>query len=157
MKRTSALSGIIGIIFLLFGSLGYVLTTGGLARLFSAANLLAGVIALSGWLVASRGSLGTMAGARTTRYGANAAVYSLTHSWRCVLVAVNYLAARYHRQFDLTSQNVFSLSPQSIKVIRDLNKPAKLYGFVEGGAQSGRSEPLRGVRLSVALDHLSAG
>ena len=62
MKRTSALSGIIGIIFLLFGSLGYVLTAGGLARLFSGVNLLAGVIALSGWLVASRGSIGTMAG-----------------------------------------------------------------------------------------------
>jgi ABC-type uncharacterized transport system involved in gliding motility auxiliary subunit len=131
MKRTSALSGIIGIIFLLFGLLGYVLTTGGLARLFAGVNLLAAVIALSGWLVASHGSLGTMAGARTTRYGANAAVYSL--AFIGVLVAVNYLAARFHRQFDLTVQNVYSLSPQSIRVIHDLTRPVKLYGFVEGG------------------------
>jgi ABC-type uncharacterized transport system involved in gliding motility auxiliary subunit len=72
-----------------------------------------------------------MTGARTTRYSANAAVYSLTFIG--VLVAGNYLAARFHRQFDLTQQNVYSLSPQSLKVIRGLNKPVKLYGFVEGG------------------------
>jgi hypothetical protein len=34
MKRTSALSGIVGIIFLLFAGLGYVLTAGGFATLF---------------------------------------------------------------------------------------------------------------------------
>jgi gliding motility-associatede transport system auxiliary component len=131
MKRTSALSGIIGVIFLLFATLGYVLTAGGFARLFCGVNLFAGVIALAGWLVSSRGSIGTMAGARTTRYGANAAVYSL--AFIGVLVAVNYLAVRYHRQFDLTAQNAFSLSPQSIKVIESLKQPVKLYGFVEGG------------------------
>ncbi len=131
MKRTSALSGIIGIIFILFASFGYILTAGGFARLFSFVNLMAGIIAIAGWLVSSRGSIGTMAGARTTRYGANAAVYSL--AFIGVLVAINYLAIRYHRQFDLTSQNAFSLSPQSLEVIRGLKQPVKLYGFVEGG------------------------
>jgi len=131
MKRTSALSGIIGIIFLLFAMLGYLLTAGGFTRLFSGVNLLAGVIALVGWMVSSRGSIGTMAGARTTRYGANAAVYSL--AFIGVLVAINYLSVRYHRQFDLTAQNAFSLSPQSLKVIRGLKQPVKLYGFVEAG------------------------
>jgi ABC-type uncharacterized transport system involved in gliding motility auxiliary subunit len=131
MKRTSALSGIVGIIFLLFAGLGYILTTGGFARLFSGVNLLAGIIAVAGWLVSSRGSIGTMAGARTTRYGTNAAIYSL--AFLGVLVAVNYLSVRFHRQFDLTAQNAFSLSPQSIKVIKGLDKPVKLYGFVEAG------------------------
>ena len=118
MKRTSALSGIIGIIFLLFATFGYVLTAGGFARLFSGVNLLAGIIAVVGWLVSSRGSIGTM-------------VYSL--AFIGVLVAVNYLSGRYHRQFDLTAQNAFSLSPQSITVIKELKQPVKLYGFVEGG------------------------
>jgi len=61
MKRTSALSGIVGIVFLLFAGLGFILTTGGFARLFSDLNLFAGIIAVIGWLVSSRGSLGTMA------------------------------------------------------------------------------------------------
>src|SRR5271154_2573399 len=131
MKRTSALSGIVVIIFLLFAGLGYVLTAGGFATLFSGVNLLAGIIAIAGWLVSSRGSIGTMAGARTTRYGTNAAVYTI--AFLGVLVAVNYLAVRYHRQFDLTAQNAFSLSPQSIQVIKALKQPVKLYGFVEAG------------------------
>src|ERR1700730_10174235 len=126
MKRTAAFSGILGVIFLLFAALGYVLTAGGFARLFCGVNLLAGVIALAGWLVSSRGSIGTMAGARTTRYAGHAAAYSL--AFVCVLVAINYLAVRYHRQFDLTMQNAFSLSPQSIQVIQSLKKPVKLYG-----------------------------
>jgi ABC-type uncharacterized transport system involved in gliding motility auxiliary subunit len=131
MKRTSALSGIVGIIFILFATLGYILTAGGFARLFSGVNLLAGVIALAGWLVSSRGSLGSMAGARKTRYGTNAAIYTLV--FLGVLVAINYLSVRFHRQFDLTTQNAYSLSPQSIKEIKALTKPVKLYGFVEGG------------------------
>jgi ABC-type uncharacterized transport system involved in gliding motility auxiliary subunit len=131
MKRTSALSGIVGIIFILFATLGYILTAGGFARLFSGVNLLAGVIALAGWLVSSRGSLGSMAGARKTRYGTNAAIYTL--AFLGVLVAINYLSVRFHRQFDLTTQNAYSLSPQSIKEIKALTKPVKLYGFVEGG------------------------
>jgi len=131
MKRTSALSGIVGIVFLLFAGLGFILTTGGFARLFSDLNLFAGIIAVIGWLVSSRGSLGTMAGARTTRFGTNAAIYSL--AFLGVLVAINYLSVRFHRQFDLTAQNAFSLSPQSIKVIKGLDRPIKLYGFVEGG------------------------
>lgn len=131
MKRTSALSGIIGIVFLLFAGLGFILTTGGFARLFSDLNLFAGIIAVVGWLVSSRGSLGTIAGARTTRFGTNAAIYSV--AFLGVLVAINYLSVRFHRQFDLTAQNAFSLSPQSIRVINGLDQPVKLYGFVEGG------------------------
>ena len=135
MKRTSALSGLIGIVFLLFGTLAYVLTAGGFARLFAGVNLLAGVIALAGWLVSSRGSIGTIAGSRSTRYGANAAIYSL--AFLGVLVAINYLSVKYHRQFDLTAENAFSLSPQSLKVVKGLTKPLKLYGFVEGGRSPG--------------------
>ena len=82
-------------------------------------------------MVSSRGSIGTMAGARTTRYGTNAAIYSL--AFLGLLVAVNYLSVRYHRQFDLTTENAFSLSRQSIQVVKGLKQPVKLYGFVEGG------------------------
>ena len=131
MKRSATLSGIIGIVFLLFSALGYTLTAGGFAQLFAGVNLLAGLIAVAGWLVSSRGEIGAMAGARSARYGANAAIYSL--AFLGVLVAVNYLSVRYHRQFDLTAQSAYSLAPQSIGVIKDLKRPVKLYGFVEAG------------------------
>jgi len=72
-----------------------------------------------------------LAGSRTTRYGVNALLYSI--AFIGLLVAINYLAKRYPRQFDLTAEKVFSLSPQSINVVKNLKQPLKLYGFVPEG------------------------
>jgi ABC-type uncharacterized transport system involved in gliding motility auxiliary subunit len=131
MKRTSALTGLLGLVLLSFGIVGYALTSGGFARFFIFINLIGGAIAIIGWLVGSWGELGTLAGSRRTRYGANAAIYSI--AFIGLLIAVNYLAAKYHRQFDLTAEKAFSLSPQTLSVMKSLKKPLKLYGFVEGG------------------------
>src|SRR5579863_1261453 len=131
MRRTSALTGLIGIVLLSFGIIGYALTSGGFARLFIFVNVLGGAVALIGWLMSSWGSLREMAGSRSTRYGANAAIYSV--AFIGLLIAINYIAASHHRQFDMTSQKVFSLSPQSVKVVKELKKPLKMYGFVAGG------------------------
>jgi gliding motility-associatede transport system auxiliary component len=141
MRRTSALTGLIGIVLLSFGVIGYALTSGSFARLFIFVNVLGGVIALIGWLMSSWGSLGELAGSRSTRYGANAALYSI--AFIGLLIAINYIAASHHRQFDMTSQKVFSLSPQSVKVVKDLKKPLKMYGFVPGG-RSPQAESLYG-------------
>ena len=77
------------------------------------------------------GQFGELAGSRSTRYGANAILYS--GAFVGLLVALNYLAAHYPRQFDLTTEKVFSLSPQSINVVKNLRLPLKLYGFVQEG------------------------
>src|SRR5579883_187934 len=131
MRRSSALTGILGLVLLIFGLIGYALTSGGFARLYIFVNLIVGGFAVIGWLAASWSDLGSIAGQRRTRYGANAAVYSV--GFVLLLVAANFLASRYHRQFDLTAQKVFSLSPQSVTVVKQLKKPLKLYGFVQGG------------------------
>ena len=131
MRRTSALTGLLGLVLLAFGIIGYALTSGGIARLFILVNLIGGAFTLIGWLTASWGSLGEMAGSRRTRYGANAALY--TAAFIGLLIAINYLAAHYPHQFDLTTEKVFSLSPQSVNVVKNLKKPLKLYGFVQEG------------------------
>lgn len=131
MRRTSALAGLLGIVLISFGAIGYALTSGGFARLFIFVNLILGAFALISWVISSWGTLGSMAGQRTTRYGANAAIYTI--AFILLLIAINYLASVHHKQFDLTTQKVFSLSPQSISAVKDLKKPLKLYGFVEGG------------------------
>lgn len=131
MKRSSALTGLLGLVLLIFGLIGYALTSGGFARLFIFVNLIGGAFALIGWLASSWNDIGAMAGQRRTRYGANAALYSI--AFILLLVAVNFLATRYNRQFDLTSQKVFSLSPQSTTVVKQLKKPLRLYGFVQAG------------------------
>jgi ABC-type uncharacterized transport system involved in gliding motility auxiliary subunit len=131
MRRTSALTGLLGLVLLAFGIIGYALTSGGFARLFIFVNLVGGAFAIIGWLTASWGTLGEIAGSRSTRYGANAAIYSA--AFIGLLIGINYLASHYHRQFDLTAEKAFSLSPQTVNVVSRLKEPLKLYGFVQGG------------------------
>ncbi len=127
MQRSMASAGLIGLVFLFFALVAYL--TG--ARLYFLLNLVLGVLAIVLWATSSRETLGTLMGHRATRYGANAVVYSL--GFVGLLVAINYILALHHRRFDLTSERVFSLSPQSVKVVSTLKQPLKLYGFFQGG------------------------
>ena len=105
--------------------------------------MVAGIFALVLWATtSSRESIGATLGSRTTRYGANALVYSL--AFVALLVAINYLASRHDRRFDATEEKVFSLSSQSIAVVKNLNKPLKFYGFFQGGRES------KGARTSLS-------
>jgi ABC-type uncharacterized transport system involved in gliding motility auxiliary subunit len=46
-----------------------------------------------------------------------------------ILVAINYISSREHKRWDLTSSSQFTLSPQSIKVIKSLDAPLKMTVF----------------------------
>jgi gliding motility-associatede transport system auxiliary component len=127
MQRSMASAGLVGLVFLFFALLAYL--TG--ARLYCLFNLVLGVLAIVLWATSSRETFGTLMGHRATRYGANAVVYSI--GFIGLLVAINYILALHHRRFDLTAERVFSLSPQSLKVVRTLKRPLKLYGFFQGG------------------------
>ena len=52
-----------------------------------------------------------------------------------VLVKVNYLAFRHYARVDWTSQGMFTLSPKSKQVLRELDKDIDLYVFLS------RAEP----------------
>jgi ABC-type uncharacterized transport system involved in gliding motility auxiliary subunit len=129
MRRSSSLAGIIGLVLLIFGLVDYFIATG--FRFFVLVNVVVGVLAIVLWLTSSRESLGALAGGRAARYGANAALYSVAIVG--ILVALNYLSTVHHTRLDLTEEKVFSLSPQSIQIVKGLDKPLKLYGFFEGG------------------------
>jgi len=90
-----------------------------------------GILLLVLYLTSSRENLSNFLGERSTKYGANAIVYSLI--FFAILVVVNFLAARHNHRFDLTKQNVFSLSSQSSGVLAKLDKPVEVYAFVEAG------------------------
>ena len=130
MRKSSAVAGIIGLVLLIFAIVDYFIASG--FHLFVAINLVAGIFALVLWATtSSRESIGATLGSRTTRYGANALVYSL--AFIALLVAINYLASRHDRRFDATEEKVFSLSSQSIAEVKNLNRPLKFYGFFQGG------------------------
>jgi ABC-type uncharacterized transport system involved in gliding motility auxiliary subunit len=66
---------------------------------------------------------------RQTRYTAYASVYILVIL--AVLVAVNFLANRYDKSYDSTSNKQFSLSDQTIKVVGNLKNDVKITYFDE--------------------------
>jgi ABC-type uncharacterized transport system involved in gliding motility auxiliary subunit len=130
MAKSSALAGIIGLILLIFGIIDYFIASG--FRFFVFLNLAAGIFAIVLWATtASRESMGVALGSRATKYGANALIYTL--AFIALLVALNYLANRHDHRFDTTIEKVFSLSSQSVNVVKNLNKPLKLYGFFQAG------------------------
>ena len=129
MRRSAALYGILGLVLLAFGLVDYFIATG--FRVFVWVNLIGGAFALVLWITSSRSALSNLAGRRSARYGANAAIYTV--AFVGLLVAVNYISSLHHARFDLSSEKIFSLSTQSINVIKGLKKPLKLYGFFQGG------------------------
>src|SRR5690606_27168909 len=74
----------------------------------------------------------TFLGERSTKYGANAVLYSVLFTG--IIAMGNFLAVRYNWRWDTSEAKVFSLSPQSAEVVRDLEQELELLAFVEGGA-----------------------
>jgi ABC-type uncharacterized transport system involved in gliding motility auxiliary subunit len=46
-----------------------------------------------------------------------------------ILTGINYISSREHKRWDLTASSQFTLSPQSIKVLKSLDAPLKLSVF----------------------------
>lgn len=66
---------------------------------------------------------------RQTKYTAYAGTYILVIL--AVLAAVNFLANRYDKSYDATANKQFSLSDQTIKVVKGLNRDLKITYFDE--------------------------
>src|SRR3954463_6179905 len=67
--------------------------------------------------------------ARQTKFAAYASVYIVVII--AVLAALNFLANRYTKSYDSTSNKQFSLSDQTVKVVKGLKSDVKLYYFDE--------------------------
>jgi ABC-type uncharacterized transport system involved in gliding motility auxiliary subunit len=78
-------------------------------------------------------------GKRQVRYGTNATVMTL--ALIAILVLLNILAERNHQRWDLTAEGEFSLSPQTIEIIQNLQQPVEIIGFF-GGNQSAQQDDL---------------
>ena len=61
---------------------------------------------------------------RAARYGTLSIVSILV--FLGILVAVNYLGARQNKRWDLTANQVFSLSDQTVKILRELKQPVNV-------------------------------
>ena len=106
MGVSTSLFGLWGLILIIFGVLAYAVAPG--ASAYVLLHLGLGFLLLILYFASSRGSLFTGLSERSTKYGASAAVYSLAVV--AVLGVGNWLGVRHNVRWDLTAQNVFSLS-----------------------------------------------
>src|SRR5215469_6217137 len=129
MRRSAALYGIIGLVLLIFGIIDHQIAPG--FRFFVWINLVLGVFALVLWITSSGAAIGSVIGQRSTRYGANAIIYSA--AFVGLVIAINYISSLHHSRLDLTTEKIFSLSSQSEQVVKNLKQPIRLIGFFPGG------------------------
>lgn len=64
---------------------------------------------------------------RRGRYGTNTSVMIV--AFLAIGVLVNILGVQNHQRFDLTAASQFTLSPQTLRVLKDLKQPVKAVGF----------------------------
>jgi len=133
VRRSNSLLGLIGLVLLLFAGVAAVFTRAhsSVDVLYIFVNGLFGLFAVIAYISAGLENLRGMLTQRSTRYGANALFASLL--FLGVLGLLNYISTRHHHRFDLTEQGVFSLSPQSVSVVKNLKDDLQIQAFVEGG------------------------
>ena len=66
---------------------------------------------------------------RTAIYGTN--TFVLVCVFLGILVFINFLAARHKHQFDLTSSGIFTLAPQSQKIVSNLPREVSITAFFQ--------------------------
>jgi ABC-type uncharacterized transport system involved in gliding motility auxiliary subunit len=133
VRASNGLLGLLGIIFLLFAAVNFFLTRGGgtFDQLYIGVHAILGILALIAYLSAGLENLRAFLGERSTKYGTSTVLASVFFIG--ILASLNYLSTRYQHRFDLTEANVFSLSPQSEQVVKNLEKELKIQAFVEAG------------------------
>lgn len=68
---------------------------------------------------------------RSVRYGSNAAILSLAVIG--ILALLNFLAVKYHWEYDVTENQEFTLSEQTLQLVQNLDEPVQVIGFFQAG------------------------
>lgn len=127
MKKSSQIAGLCGFVLLLFGIVEFLF-----AREFSpytVVHLGAGGVLVLFSLVFNLGGMWSSLGERSTRYGANAVLYTLI--FLAILVLVNVVASKHPLREDLTEAGLFSLSDQSETVLKNLKEDVEVLAFFQ--------------------------
>ncbi len=131
MKVSSKVAGIVGALFVLASLFvtEYYPTQKALLWILG----MVGGAALLFFFVAEHRLLVRAPGTRAARHGANAA--AITLAFLGILVIVNVLSIRHNEKWDLTEQKIYTLSDQTLKVLKDLDKDVTVTAFFSDGSE----------------------
>lgn len=132
MKKSSQIAGLCGLLLLLFGLAEYLFTKD--FSLYTILHLGGGAALVLFSLIVNFGGVWSSLGERSTRYGANAVLY--TAIFLAILVLVNVVSNAHSWRKDLTEEGIFSLSSQSRKVLDTLQSDVEVLAFFQMGKGS---------------------
>lgn len=118
-------------LFLLFMGLSAMAVIGRVEPV-SLGLIITGIVAFGIWLVLQGSNDLTSPtqafwGKRSTQAGTNALFAML--AFVVIVGLINFLGTRYNYRLDLTENNLFTLSPATQQLVRNLNRPVKIWIF----------------------------
>ncbi len=142
MKKLLQKLDTLGLLLLVAAAIWYSVTNiwDGWNIVLAAAGLLCVVAGLA---VNYRQILATL-GKRSTKYAGN---YILSLILVVAVVSgLNYIGQKHPKRFDLTSGGQYSLAPQTVKILRGLDRDVEIKAFPSGGEDAALKELLAGFR-----------
>ena len=133
MQRASGFFGILGLGLLAFAFvlLAFTRGAGSFDMLMILLHVVAGVACLVVYLSSGLDNLRDFLGKRSTKYGTSTILASVFFVG--ILAALNFLSTRYNTRWDMTEEGSFSLSPQTVNILTNLDGELTLEAFVERG------------------------
>jgi ABC-type uncharacterized transport system involved in gliding motility auxiliary subunit len=127
LKNWGRIAGLFGLVVLFSAVFNWLFVTGTVSSAGVLARLTAGIAGVGFWLLTNREEhpLG-----RGAFFGAVSAVSALVLV--AALAGVNYIAVKKPKSWDLTKDRIFTLSDQTVGVLKGLKEPVKVAAFYAG-------------------------
>src|SRR5712671_5522361 len=127
LKNWGRIAGLFGLVVLFSAVFNWLFVTGNVTSRAVLARFVAGIVGVAFWLTTNRGEhpLG-----RGAFFGLVSAVSGLVLVG--ALAGINYIAVKKPKSWDLTRDRVFTLSDQTVGVLKGLRDPVKVEAFYSG-------------------------
>jgi len=141
MGKVLQIIGITGSVLTVFGIIAYLFPPREMDNLYVQIHLGVGLLLILIFLFTRGATLLGSLRQQSTLYGLHALSYTII--FFSIFILVNFLNTRHYLRWDLTEAKVFSVSPQSIKVVRGLKKDLEIYAFFDRGENRSASDLLQ--------------
>ncbi len=150
MRNYTKYSGILGIVIIIIGFINYSMN--GFWEISSIILIGVGVILGIIYFITNLRKTVEVMGRRDTRYGGNAVASII--SVLGILVLINFVFNKRNQRFDLTAAKQFSLSPQTVKLLKNLKKDIDIKSFFKEGTNGAMEDLISEyVNISNRLKH----
>src|SRR2546428_8782377 len=127
LKNWRRLAGLFGVVVLCSAVFNWLFVTGSIASAGVIARFAVGAAGIAFWLVSNRGERPLGRGAF---YGAVSVASALVLV--AALAGINYIVVQKAKNWDLTKDRIFTLSDQTIGVLKGLKEPVTVQAFFSG-------------------------